>query len=161
MSPCSYWRVGVKGKTRSVYLRNPDGNLIEPASYRNNELKEERNMASAERELIVEKVKEVIAAPSCCQELKDVAKKYLDSLDTADEKAAGRLLIAELEEDVQSLDDTMEFLSSDAAVEILGAEAVASMVETAKKVKAAGGKICFCPACTAGQAILDKKEVLL
>ena len=118
-------------------------------------------MAKAEREFIVEKVKEVMAAPSCCQELKDVAQKYLDALDTPDEKAAGKLLIAELEEDVQSLDDTMDFLSSDAAVEILGAEAVASMVETGKKVKAAGGKICFCPACTAGQAILDKKEVLL
>jgi len=118
-------------------------------------------MANAERKFIVEKVKEVIAAPSCCRELKDVAQKYLDALDTADEKAAGRFLIAELEEDVQSLYDTMEFLSSDAAVEILGAEAVASMVETAKKVKAAGGKICFCPACTAGQTILDKKEALL
>ena len=69
-------------------------------------------------------------------------------------------MIAELEEDVQSIDDTMEFLYSDAAKGILGAEAVASMVETAKKVKAAGGKICFCPACTAGQAILDKREVL-
>ena len=53
-------------------------------------------MANAERDYIVEKVKEVLAAPSCCQEL-----------------------------------------------------------------KAAGGKICFCPACTAGQAILDKKDILL
>lgn len=30
-----------------------------------------------------------------------------------------------------------------------------------KKLKEAGGKTCFCPACTAGQAILDKKEALL
>lgn len=126
-----------------------------------NELKEEPNMANAERDCIVKKVKEVIAAPSCCKELKDAAQKYLDALDTPDEKTAGKLLIAELEEDVQSLDDTMEFLYSDAAKDILGAEAVASMVETGKKVKAAGGKICFCPACTAGQAILEKKEVLL
>ena len=146
---------------RSVYLRDPDGSLTELASYRKNELKEESIMANAEREFIVEKVKEVIAAPSCCMELKDAAQKYLDALDTPDEKAAGKLLVAELEEDVQSLDDTMEFLNSAAAVDILGAEAVASMVETGKKVKAAGGKICFCPACTAGQAILDKKEVLL
>ena len=118
-------------------------------------------MAKKERDFIVEKVKEVIAAPSCCMELKDAAQKYLDALDTPNEKAAGKLLVAELEEDVQSLDDTMEFLYSDAAKEILGAEAVASMVETAKKVKAAGGRICFCPACSAGQAILDKREALL
>ena len=118
-------------------------------------------MAKAERDFIVAKVKEVIAAPSCCKELKDVAQKYMDALDTPDEKTAGKLLIAELEEDVQSLDDTMEFLNSATAVDILGAETVAAMVETAKKMKAAGGKICFCPACTAGQAILDKKETLL
>ena len=57
-------------------------------------------MANAKRDFIVEKVKEVLAAPSCCPELKDAAQKYLAALDTADEKAAGKILIAELEEDV-------------------------------------------------------------
>ena len=95
-------------------------------------------MANAKRDFIVEKVKEVLAAPSCCPELKDAAQKYLAALDTADEKAAGKILIAELEEDV-----------------------AANMAETARKVKATGAKICFCPACTAGKAILDHKETLL
>ena len=106
-------------------------------------------MANAKRDFIVEKVKEVLAAPSCCPELKDAAQKYLAVLDTADEKAAGKILIAELEEDVQSIDDTLAFFCS------------ANMAETARKVKATGAKICFCPACTAGKAILDHKETLL
>ena len=118
-------------------------------------------MANAERDFIVEKVKEVLAAPSCCPELKAAAQTYLDVLDTPDEKEAGKLLVAELEEDVQSIDDTLEFFSSDAGKALFGAEAAAAMVETGKKIKAAGGKICFCPACTAGQAILDKKDILL
>ena len=118
-------------------------------------------MANAERDYIVEKVKEVIAAPSCCPELKAAAQTYLDVLDTPDEKEAGKLLVAELEEDVQSIDDTLAFFSSEDGKAIFGAEAAANMVETAKKVKSAGGKICFCPACTAGQAILDKKDILL
>ena len=111
-------------------------------------------MANAKRDFIVEKVKEVLAAPSCCPELKDAAQK-------ADEKAAGKILIAELEEDVQSIDDTLAFFCSDAAKEIFGAETAANMAETARKVKASGAKICFCPACTAGKAILDNKEALL
>ena len=71
------------------------------------------------------------------------------------------MLIAELEEDVQSIDDTLAFFCSDAAKEIFGAETAANMAETARKVKASGEKICFCPACTAGKAILDNKEALL
>ena len=118
-------------------------------------------MANAKRDFIVEKVKEVLAAPSCCPELKDAAQKYLAALDTADEKAAGKILFAELEEDVQSIDDTLAFFCSDAAKEIFGAETAANMAETARKVKATGAKICFCPACTAGKAILDHKETLL
>ena len=51
-------------------------------------------MSNAKRDFIVEKVKEVLAAPSCCPELKDAAQKYLAALDTADEKDAGKNLIA-------------------------------------------------------------------
>ena len=61
---------------------------------------------------------------------------------------------------MQSIDDTLAFFCSDAAKEIFGAE-TANMAETARKVKATGAKICFCPACTAGKAILDHKEALL
>lgn len=47
-------------------------------------------MANAKRDFIVEKVKEVLAAPSCCPELKDAAEKYLAALDTADERLPGK-----------------------------------------------------------------------
>lgn len=97
-------------------------------------------MANAKRDFIVEKVKEVLAAPSCCPELKDAAQKYLAALDTADEKAAGKILIAELEEDVQSIDDTLAFFCSDAAKEIFGAETAANMAETREKLKRQGPK---------------------
>lgn len=118
-------------------------------------------MTNAERDFIVEKVKEVIAAPSCCAELKAAAQTYLDTLDTADEKEAGKLLVAELEEDVQDIDSVLAFFSSDAGKAYFGAEMATEMAETAKKVKAAGGTTCFCPACAAGKAILDKKEILM
>lgn len=118
-------------------------------------------MENAERGYIVEKVKEVMAAPSCCPELKDAAQKYLDALDTAEEKEAAKVLLAELEEDVQDIDSTMAFFCSDAGKAYFGEERAAEMVEAAKKVKENGGTTCFCPACSAGQAILNKKEILL
>ena len=77
-------------------------------------------MVNAERDYIVEKVKEVLASPSCCPELKEAAQKYMDALDTPEEKGAGRALIAELEEDVQDIDTALEFFSSDAGKEHFG-----------------------------------------
>lgn len=111
----------------------------------------------AKSEVLV-KVRELIAAPSCYSELKTIAQEYLAAVGTADEKAAGKKLIAELEEDVETIDDVMAFLNSEKAVEILGKETVAAMLEQGKKVKAAGGKYCFCPACVAGKALLDMKD---
>ena len=111
----------------------------------------------AKNEVLV-KVKKLIAAPSCYSGLKDVAQEYLAAVGTASEKAAGKKLIAELEEDVGTIDQVMAFLNSEKAIEILGKETASSMLEQGKKVKAAGGKYCFCPACVAGKAILDIKD---
>ena len=111
----------------------------------------------AKSEVLV-KVKELIAAPSCYSELKTIAQEYLAAVGTANEKAAGKELIAELEEDVETIDEVMAFLNSEKAVEILGKETVAAMLEQGKKIKTAGGKYCFCPACVAGKALLDIKD---
>ena len=62
---------------------------------------------------VEEKTKELIAAPSCYQGLRDLAEKWLNSKDTPEE------------------------------------------------AKANGAKYCICPACTAGGAILDKKDEIL
>ncbi len=113
------------------------------------------------RDLVIENVKAVIAAPSCCPELKEAAQHYLNALNTAKEKKAGQKLVAELEEDVQDIETVLAFFSSPAGVKAFGAEPAAALTKQAKKVIADGGKYCFCPACTAGREILEMKEVLL
>lgn len=109
---------------------------------------------------MIVKVKEVVAAGSCCAELKAAGQEWLDAVGTPQQKEAAERLVKELEEDVQSLDATMDFLKSQAAVDFLGAETVAQMTEQGKKVKASGGKYCFCPACQGGVEILARKEEL-
>ena len=111
----------------------------------------------AKSEVLV-KVKELIAAQSCYSELKTIAQEYLAAVGTANEKAAGKKLIAELEEDVETIDEVMAFLNSERGAQILGKDAATPMLAQAKKVKAAGDKYCFCPACTAGKAILDMRD---
>ena len=110
---------------------------------------------------VTEKVKELIGAPSCCAELKAVGEDWLKAVGTAEEKAMSEKLIAELEADVQTIDEVIDLFSSPVGEKIVGAETAAQMVAHFKEVKAAGGKWCDCPACKAGREILDNREVLL
>ena len=68
-------------------------------------------------EAIVEKVKALIAAPSCYAGLKKIAEEYIAALGSDREKEAGRKLVAELEADVLSIDDVLAFFESDARSE--------------------------------------------
>ena len=49
---------------------------------------------------MIEKVNALIAAPTCCAELRAVAEEWLKAVGTEGEKEASAKLIAELEEDV-------------------------------------------------------------
>ena len=97
-------------------------------------------------EAIVEKVKALIAAPSCYAGLKKIAEEYIAALGSDREKEAGRKLVAELEADVQTIDDVLAFFESDAGEKTFGAKQAAAYAAHAREVKAKGGKWCDCPA---------------
>lgn len=113
------------------------------------------------KEELLQKVRAVIAAPSCYSGLKEAAEAYLAAVDQAGEKDAARKLLAELEADVCSIDDVIPFFASNEAKKLFGEEQATAMLAQAHKVKDNGGNTCFCPACTAGKAILDNRDVLL
>lgn len=105
---------------------------------------------------IIEKVKELAAAPSCCAEIKAAADIYLahQNKDTAAE------LVKALEANVNSIDETIALAESDMGKNIFGAEQAAKMAALGKDLKAKGEKFCFCPACQAGSKIYENKDVL-
>ncbi len=109
---------------------------------------------------MINKVKAVAEAPSCCDELREVAKEWLDAVGTDREKEMGKKLIAELEEDVCTIDQVIALFDSEEGREMFGKETAASLLAHAKEVKAKGGEWCDCPACTPGRSILDHKELL-
>ncbi len=104
------------------------------------------------KELVTEKVKELMAAPSCCAEAKEVAQKWLDADGDAE---STKNLIAELEEDITTIDDLIALLESDLGVQFFGEERAKAMLAHGKEIKAAGAKYCDCPACAAAEAILN------
>ena len=110
---------------------------------------------------IIEKVKDLIAAPSCYAPLKALAEEWLKAVDTADEKEMSKKLVAELEKDVQKAADCLAFFDSEAGKAKVGAEFAAKMAKHFKELVDAGEVWCDCPACKAGRAILDNKELIL
>ena len=107
---------------------------------------------------LIETTKNMIAAPSCCPELKTAAQAWLDAVGTTNEKAAADALVAELKEDVCTIDDVIPFFESPRAVQYFGEEKAKELAALAHKVKADGGKWCFCEACAAGAKLMENAE---
>ena len=107
---------------------------------------------------LIETTKKLIAAPSCCQELKTAAQAWLDAAGTAGEKAAAEAFLKELKEDVCMIDQVIPFFESPRAVQYFGEEKAKELAALAHKVKADGGKWCFCDACAAGAKLLENAE---
>lgn len=114
-----------------------------------------------DKRTLVDKLKALQASPSCCPELKQAVNAYFVAL--AAEQVAAKNLIAELEDDVVTIDELIEFVHSPELKEYFkGNEALAKIfADNAEALKTSGAKYCNCFACTVGLEILDNRDVLL
>lgn len=117
-------------------------------------------MSKETLEFVQEKAKELIAAPSCSAEAKEAAEAWLAAVGTDKQAEETKKFIAEMEEDIIPIDGLIAFAESDAGAKVFGDKAK-GVAEHGKEIKAAGAKYCDCPACTAVEAILSKKDELL
>ena len=104
------------------------------------------------------KTKELIGAPTCCDEAKAAAQAWLDAVGTENQAAETERYFAELEEDIMPIENLIAFSDSDAGREYFGAEAAADIAAHAKEIQKNGAKYCDCPACAAIEAIFEKKR---
>jgi hypothetical protein len=105
------------------------------------------------KELVISKTKDLIAAQSCFPELKALAEGWLSSIGTSNEQANFDKYIDYLKGSVSSIDDCIGFLKSDMGKQIYGDHQPAALKDAEDK-KAAGQTVCTCPACQAGDQIL-------
>lgn len=113
-------------------------------------------MDKKDLDYVIEQTHALIASPTCCKEARDSAEKWLKAVGTADEKAETEKYVKELKEDIESIDELLEFTTSPLAVKIFGEEKAKAFRIHAEELKASGAKYCDCPACTACANILDK-----
>lgn len=110
---------------------------------------------------VEQKVKEMMAAQSCSAEAKAAGQKWLDALGTEHEAEETKNLIAELEQDIVTVDGLIAFAGSKTGEKVFGKEKAAQVEAHAKELKASGAKYCDCPACAAVSAILEKKSEMI
>lgn len=113
------------------------------------------------KEYMIQKVKEMMEAPSCCADAREAGQRWLDALGTENEAEETKNFIAEMEEDIMPIDNLIAFASSDAGAQVFGAEAAKGVAVHAQEIKAAGAKYCDCPACAAIEAILARVEEII
>ena len=112
------------------------------------------------KDYVIEKVNELVNAPTCSPETKEAAKGWLAAVGTDKEAEETKALIAELEEDLMPIDRLIAFAESEAGTGVFGDKA-GEVAAHGRAVKAAGGKYCDCPACVAVEAVLARREELL
>lgn len=97
----------------------------------------------------------------CCDELKEAAQNWLDSIGTDKEKEAGKKYVLELQDSIVTVDGMLEFLPTDEAKAKFGEETASKFYEHAKELKTQGVANCDCPACIAASAVLEVKDEIL
>ncbi|WP_290912435.1 molecular chaperone Hsp90 [Eubacterium sp.] len=99
---------------------------------------------------IIDKIREMISAPYCCQELKTKADEYLVAVGTTREDKKFRELVDEIKADILPVDAMVEFMASQKFDE----ETAKEFLAHAKELQAKGEKFCDCSACSAAQEVL-------
>ena len=115
-------------------------------------------MEQGTRDYIVAKTKEMIAVDYCCEEAKAAGEAFLKAAGTAEEDAQMKAYVAELKEDLLSIEELIAFAKSENAVKCFGEDDAREMLKHAEERKAAGEKFCDCEACAAAAAIIDRVE---
>lgn len=110
---------------------------------------------------VVEKTHELMNAPSCSKEAKQVAQNWLDAIGTDNQLAETKKYVAELEADIMPIDGLIAFANSEMGIKVFGEEMAKNVLAHAQDIKVKGEKYCDCLACKAVADILAKKEQML
>ena len=111
-------------------------------------------------EKVIERTK-VLLSDWCCDELREAAQAWLDSIGTDKEKDAAKRYVLELQDSIVTVEGMLAFLPTDEAKAKFGEETANHFYEHAKELKAQGAANCDCPACTAASAVLELKDEIL
>ena len=106
---------------------------------------------------LTQPVQALLDAPTSNPTVKEFAQSWLDAEGTEKQADLTKQLVSIAEQNIALIDETIGFAGSELAVQILGKEGAANLLQHAKDIKAQGAEFCDCPGCVAAKNIIDLK----
>ena len=102
-------------------------------------------------------VQALLDAPQSNPTVKEFAQSWLHAEGTEKQAELTKQLVSVAEQNIALIDETIGFAGSEHAVQILGKEGAANLLQHATDIKAEGAEFCDCDACVAAKNIIDLK----
>ena len=106
---------------------------------------------------VKELVQALLNAPTSNPTLKEFAQSWINAEGKPEQEELTKQLVSVAEQNIALIDETIGFAGSELAVQILGKEGAANLLQHAKDIKAQGAEFCDCPGCVACKNIIDLK----
>ena len=106
-------------------------------------------------------VQALLDAPTSNETVKEFAQSWLDAEGTEKQADLTKQLVSIAEQNIALIDETIGFAGSELAVQILGKEGAANLLQHTKDIKAQGAEFCDCPGCVAAKNIIDLKAEIM
>ena len=106
-------------------------------------------------------VQALLDAPQSNPTVKEFAQSWLDAEGTEKQAELTKQLVSVAEQNIALIDEVIDYARSERAIQSLGEEGAAKLLQHAKDIKAEGAKFCDCQACVAAKNIIDLKAEIL
>ena len=89
--------------------------------------------------------------------VKEFAQSWFDAEGTEKQAELTKQLVSVAEQNIALIDEVIDYARSERAIQSLGEEGAANLLQHAKDIKAEGAEFCDCAACVAAKNIIDLK----
>ena len=106
-------------------------------------------------------VQALLDAPKSNPTVKEFAQSWFDAEGTPKQEELTKQLVSVAEQNIALIDEVIDYARSERAIQSLGEEGAANLLQHAKDLKAQGAEFCDCQACVAAKNIIDLKAEIM
>ncbi|MBS6675060.1 hypothetical protein [Veillonella sp.] len=106
-------------------------------------------------------VQALLDAPKSNPTVKEFAQFWFDAEGTEKQAELTKQLVSVAEQNIALIDEVIDYARSERAIQSLGEEGAANLLQHAKDLKAQGAEFCDCQACVAAKNIIDLKAEIM